>query len=805
MISFFLFCRLNAAPSRPPRRVHLRNLPEAIHRFWSAGSFECGASPRRFGGGGNRGLLFLSGSTGKPECREEAAHSEARWRGRNVDGGFSFFNFRRCTRAWFFLPFCLLFFWSVPHLLAAPGFFGWVPLQQIEPGQEFTLDLRRFYEPDSGDELKLPEELPDGLELQLDREKLLLQIRLDPSVRGLIDLPIQVKNGSARRTVVVSIAAQPQALPPDAQLPSAFALAREGGRLSFAVRPGEGAALASVSVVGQWPDGSSRVLDYQLKDKELVVSTEDLPEGAWVRVIVADDRGRVSRAARARTQPTKQFQWQDGVIYYAFTDRFVNGEPANDRPVQHPDLLPQANYFGGDFQGIRQKIEQDYFAKLGVNILWLAPLNRNPDGAWQEYLPPYRFYSGYHGYWPVSHTEIEPRFGGEEGLQELVAAAHRNELKLIADLVLKHSHVEHPLWKEKREWFGTLELPDGSKNLRIWEEQQFTTWFEEWLPGFDFDNPEAVNFLLGNARDWAARFKVDGYRLDAVKHIQYSFWPRFRTTMRDFEKTTGRSPMYFVGETFMDRQGIMSFVGPNMLDGQFDFPLYDTIMEVFAANQAGFPALEASLSASETIYGKETLMSPLVGNHDKSRFMAFADGDLPISDEDDEEEIGWANPPRVDDSASYEKLKLALGFILTIDGVPMIYYGDEVGLTGAGDPDNRRMMPGEAELSPPQLAVRDYFSKVARLRQEHPALRYGNRTLLLADQNRYAFLRRHFEDSVLAVWNKGATVAEFELSSPEWADGTYADLLSGNKITVQQGRVSFSLPALTSAFFTRLP
>ena len=260
--------------------------------------------------------------------------------------------------------------------------------------------------------------------------------------------------------------------------------------------------------------------------------------------------------------------------------------------------------------------------------------------------------------------------------------------------------------------------------------------------------------------------------------------------------------MYFVGETFMDRKGIMSFVGPNMLDGQFDFPLYDAIMDVFAKGEKGFAELDKSLSESETIYGKETLMSPLIGNHDKSRFMAFADGDLPDAKIPKEEDVGWTKPPRVDNPASYEKLKLAIAFLLAIDGVPMVYYGDEVGLTGAGDPDNRKMMPSESELGAEQKSVRDYFSKMAALRSAHPSLRYGNRRLLVADDSRYAFVRRHFDDKVLAVWNKGKGTAGFDLTAgPELPDGHFSDALTGQTIEVKSGKAKFSLDAMRAAFF----
>ena len=263
----------------------------------------------------------------------------------------------------------------------------------------------------------------------------------------------------------------------------------------------------------------------------------------------------------------------------------------------------------------------------------------------------------------------------------MVDAAHEREVKILADLVLKHVHIENPLRTERPELFGKLTLSDGTQNLRRWDDNPFTTWFEPFLPAFDFRNPETVDFLLEDAAYWISNYGLDGYRLDAVKHIRPDFWWRFRTHLRDqFE-----AAIILSGD--LPKPGrYFAFVGPNMLDGQFDFPLYDTLMECFALDTAGFVELEAALQASESVYGRSTRMSPLFGNHDKPRFMAYADGDLPDPDEADEEEVGWSKQLRVDNPEAYKKLKLAMTFLMSIDGVPMLYYGDEIGMTGAGIP-----------------------------------------------------------------------------------------------------------------------
>ncbi len=590
-------------------------------------------------------------------------------------------------------------------------------------------------------------------------------------------------------------------VPKPPEPPNVFVENQTPEEISFQLVPTKHPITQIVATL-QKKDGTSQQIPFQREGNRVTVPTQNIQPPAWIRVVCADKTGQSSNSARAPLHsPKTPFQWQDGILYYTFTDRFVDGDPSNNKPIVDARIPHETNYQGGDFAGIQKKIDEGYFKTLGANILWLAPLNKNPEGGWQEYLPPYRFYAGYHGYWPTSSTQVEPRFGGENSLQSLITRAHQNDLKIIADLVLKHVHVDHPLYTKKPKWFGRVNLPDGTKNLRRWNDHPFDTWFEETLPGFNFNNPQAVDFLLKNAQYWAKKYNLDGYRLDAVKHINYSFWPAFRTAMRELQKKEQKD-MYFVGETFMDRQGIMSFVGPNMLDGQFDFPLYDTIIPVFAQQTQGFEDLEKSLRASELTYGKETLMSPLVGNHDKPRFMAYADGDLPNPTIPDEEEVGWKTPPTVDNPETYEYLKLATAFILSIDGVPMLYYGDEIGLTGAGDPDNRRMMPKESELTPPQKKLRNHIAQVAHARLKHPALRYGNRRALHARGNQYAFVRRHLDDSALCVWNRAKKPATLQLKpSPEMADGTYYDALSSKTLKVKNGTAEVTLPPLSFALF----
>lgn len=546
------------------------------------------------------------------------------------------------------------------------------------------------------------------------------------------------------------------------------------------------------------PRGGALPLQTAVRDGVVFVANSDLEPGSRVRVIAASPGGAVGIPAMFYPGDLAEL-WEAGIIYYAFTDRFYDGNPANTVKVDDERVADIANYKGGDLEGITRRLKEGYFDDLGVNILWLAPLNRNPPDAWQEYLPPYRFYTGYHGYWPVDSRAVEPRFGGDQALRDLVAGARESNVRVIADLVLKHVHATHPLAEDRPDLFGRLELPDGSRNLRRWNDRPFTTWFEPFLPGFDFDNPEAVEVLLDDSEYWIAEYGLDGYRLDAVKHIRPDFWWRFRSRLRD---AFPDRDLYFVGETFHDREGIADFVGPNMLDGQFDFPLYDTLMDVFARETAGMDALERALLASESVYGKTSRMSPLLGNHDKARFMAYADGDLPDPNEPDAEEVGWLRPPQVDDPRSYEKLKMAMTFLLTIDGIPMIYYGDEIGMTGAGDPDNRRMMRFGYSVSADEAMVKTHFSRLAHTRRQHPSLYAGSRRPLLVDADRYAFVRAYGEDRALVLFNRSGQTARFDLDlSPEIHSADMRDVISGRVLSVRSGKTTVTLPPRESAVF----
>ena len=215
----------------------------------------------------------------------------------------------------------------------------------------------------------------------------------------------------------------------------------------------------------------------------------------------------------------------DNIIYSIMIDRLSNGDKSNDNPIVHDSLFAPANYQGGDLQGIINKMEEGYFDKLGVNAFWISPIVDNTNNAYREFPEPHRWFTGYHGYWPVSSTKVEEHFGNMNLVKKFIDIAHQKNSKVFLDYIAHHVHQEHWMWKDHRDWFGTYNLPNGRLNLRLWDEYRLTTWFEPYMPSFDFvDSYEALEFMTDNAVWWLKVTGADGFRHDAVKHVPNEYW-----------------------------------------------------------------------------------------------------------------------------------------------------------------------------------------------------------------------------------------------------------------------------------------
>ena len=489
--------------------------------------------------------------------------------------------------------------------------------------------------------------------------------------------------------------------------------------------------------------------------------------------------------------------WTDGVIYSILIDRFNDGDRTNDLPVIHDSLFIQANYQGGDFRGIIDRIEDGYLDSLGVSILWISPVYDNPDVAFKEYPPPHRWYSGYHGYWPISDTLVEEKFGTMAELKELVAKAHAHGMRVLLDFVAHHVHIDHPFYKVHPEWFGTLNLPDGRKNLRLWDEFRLSTWFEPYMPSFDFTkSAEALKVVAANAVWWLKTTGADGFRHDAVKHVPNAFWRALSRRLKEEIEIPLHRTVYQIGETFGDDELISSYVNNGQLSAQFNFNLSYLAIPVFLEPEKSFTTLDYYIKRSFAAFGPYNLMGNIMDSHDKVRYMAYADGKVK-SQGVDTREMAWNNPPTVDQPSSYRKAELYLTYLMTTPGLPVIYYGSEFGMTGADDPDNRRMMRFGGQLAGLERQMLGVTRTITKLRNTHAALRYGDFLTLKADEAVYAYLRSDLNERILVVLNKSENPQSVSLRLPgAYPTHRLVDVQNDSNVPVKNQTAPIEVPGI---------
>ena len=474
------------------------------------------------------------------------------------------------------------------------------------------------------------------------------------------------------------------------------------------------------------------------------------------------------------------------VMYFAMIDRFNDGDESNNFPVQDPTVLPKANNMGGDLQGITAKIKDGYFEKLGINTLWLSPVTDNAEGAWGLWDKGVTSkFSGYHGYWPTSLRSIDRRLGNESAMRELINEAHARGMNVILDYVAHHVHQEHPLYKQHPEWTTPLYLPDGTMNTEKWDEHRLTTWFDTFLPTWKFADHQVVDALTDTAMYWVETFELDGFRHDATKHVEIDFWQTLTQKIEKYRSNHPERKIYQIGETYGNPELISSYIGTGSMDAQFDFNLYDAAVDAFAKKETSFHNLARVMKESMQYYGQHHLMGNITGNQDRARFITYADGSLGFGE--DPKLAGWTRNIVNRGDSGYKELQMLEAFLLTTPGVPCLYYGDEIGMPGANDPDNRRMMTFN-DWNAAQQNHFDITSQLIRLRRTDMAFQYGETSVLEAPDNALCIQRNYFGEERISIFYKPSQSHQ-AITLPE---GKYEVMLTSEPIEIsgQQVRTS---------------
>lgn len=478
--------------------------------------------------------------------------------------------------------------------------------------------------------------------------------------------------------------------------------------------------------------------------------------------------------------------WERGLMYYAFVDRFINGDTTND---WGEGACEMAEYRGGDFQGVIDALP--YLEDLGVNVIWVSNPQDNAEGDWAGDCS--CTYSGYHGYWPDDAYGVEEHFGGKDAFKALVEEAHARDMRVVMDWVGNHVHQNHAWYAEHPyDWFNTqvlCKIGDDYSNFDLIPE---TCWFAEYLPDINFYNPYPLAQAVEDAVWWVKTYDLDGFRVDGAKHVPHSVVWNLETRLDqevEHRYAGGNTEFYTVGETYAtSRDWVAAFVNDDELDAQFDFPLYFTIRDAFISDSAGLNDLVNSLRASDAAYGG-ALMSTFLGNHDVTRFTTAADGAGSPCD--------TASP--VSNEWWYDRLALGWTFLLTNPGLPMIYYGDELGMPGNMDPDNRQPFwwyssaintstNGEFDLQ--DLSNGLYHSQMGtplwalstlgQARSQHPAFYSGSTSYCSETWDLIAYSRKTDSDAIFVAINR--SYQDAPTNCDPGLSGSFKEIFSGTTV-----------------------
>ena len=572
-------------------------------------------------------------------------------------------------------------------------------------------------------------------------------------------------------------------------------------------------APGEVAVAGLWEtarDGAP-VAAAEVRLGERVIPAAAEPDtGAIAAQISGLSRGRHTLVVKARDEAGREAEaeaiaWtlpaaerrEDMVIYQVVIDRFRGPDGAALAAPASP-----GGRAGGTLGGVRAELEAGTFEALGVSTLWLSPVYVNPVEA-REGRGDGHLYEGYHGYWPAEPRAVEPRIGGAEELHGLIGAAHARGIGVLFDLVPNHVYESSPRYAGGAEpslW--NLSDPPCVCGLGgcDWGTQILTCWFTDYLPDLHLEHPQAMRWAYEDALWWLRTFEADGLRIDAVPMMPRGATRRIAAEVR--RSAQPREARFIVGEVYTGPgawgiESIRYYLGPEGLDSAFDFPLMWALRDAVAREGPGFAAVEEVLADVEAkTAGSGAVMARMIGNHDTSRFASEAAGDAGGDP--------WtAAPPQPTDPEVYARQGLALGLVLTLPGAPVIYYGDELGLAGATDPDCRRVMPAEAALSADQLALRDRIRRLGRLRRCSPALRRGGRELIAAEDDVYAFVREGEGSRALVVASRATEEVMAAIPEMFLEPGSFVDALSG--ATFEIGAAGAEVPVPPRSLRVLLP
>ncbi|HJV19976.1 MAG TPA: alpha-amylase family glycosyl hydrolase [Sediminibacterium sp.] len=446
------------------------------------------------------------------------------------------------------------------------------------------------------------------------------------------------------------------------------------------------------------------------------------------------------------------------LIYLLMPDRFANGDPSNDRVSGYLDTMvsrkdPLVRH-GGDLQGVENQL--DYLKDLGVTAIWMTPVLENDMPLQSEQAG---MMAGYHGYWITDHYAVDKRMGGNEVYRKLVDAAHARGIKMIQDAVYNHVGIEHWFYKDApaKDWINRWssytnthhreETMFGQNGSETEQEIMLNGWFVPHLPDVNQRNPFVANYLIQHALWSVEEFGIDGWRVDTYKYCDEAFMNKVNIALEtEYPSISvfGESVANTVtGSAYFTRNNFVTGFKHNV-QGVTDFPLSYAMLEAINKPQGwteGMNKLYMTL-AQDMLYKAPEKNCIFLDNHDSERFISMVGED-------------------------FQKYKMGMAFLMTLRGIPQLYYGTEIWMKNfkqpndgmvrldfpggfAGDAENKFQVSGRTAREQEAFTL---VQKLANFRKGNSALQTGRLMQYLPKDGMYVYFRYDQNHTVMCILN----------------------------------------------------
>lgn len=458
------------------------------------------------------------------------------------------------------------------------------------------------------------------------------------------------------------------------------------------------------------------------------------------------------------------FDWDEAVVYFMMTDRFFDGNESNntasgtDTYGDNPGL-----YHGGDFAGVTAKL--DYLQDLGVNTIWLTPIVENVKGVavtdeGKEDVP---YNAAYHGYWASDFTKLNPTMGTTEEFKTMISEAHKRDMRIMVDIVVNHAG------------YGTESTFADMLRDKSVSEGDIKSW-QSGLPDFATENADVRAKLVEWQTSWMKNYGVDYFRVDTVKHVDSTTWAALKNS------TTEVNPSFkMIGEYYgAGYASNGSTLGSGQMDADLDFDFNDQATSFVSGN---ISSVEKFLSARNSALNNAYMTGQFLSSHDEDGFKA-----------------SLMNGKKYTEDEATSAALVAATLQLTAKGIPVIYYGEEVGLSGLNNyPYQTNRYDMDFSKATKDNVTYQHYKNLLSIRNAYTdVFARGSRTVVASsDEECYDVIARSYGDTTLYVgMNIKDTAKEVKVPVSLAAGTEVKDLYSGATYTVGSDKtVAVTIPA----------